>query len=74
VTADDALSVLGSAWRGDWSEFDGRTLRDQLDSWIGMKDRGDDPEAWLRSWGVCPVCRSWRDYCDERETHWPVAS
>lgn len=25
------LNALGSAWREDWSDFDGRTLRDQLD-------------------------------------------
>ena len=25
------LNALGSAWRNDWSDFDGRTLRDQLD-------------------------------------------
>lgn len=25
-----AMHALGAAWRGDWSDFDGRTLRDQL--------------------------------------------
>jgi hypothetical protein len=25
-----ALSAIAARWRGDWSEFDGRTLRDQL--------------------------------------------
>lgn len=25
------LSRLGAYWRNDWSDFDGRTLRDQLD-------------------------------------------
>ena len=24
------LNALGEAWRGDWNDFDGRTLRDQL--------------------------------------------
>ena len=26
------LRCYGSGWRADWSHFDGRTLRDQLDS------------------------------------------
>ena len=26
------LRALGQAWRNDWSEFDGRQLRDQLDA------------------------------------------
>ena len=28
--AIDSMRALGDAWRGDWNDFDGRTLRDQL--------------------------------------------
>lgn len=32
------LHVLGEAWRGDWNNFDGRTLRDQLNEIILVID------------------------------------
>ncbi len=72
----DALTALGSAIRGDWSEFDGRTLRDQIGSWRGLYERADRGELstteahdWLRAWGVCPVDQCWREHCDSREEH-----
>ncbi len=34
------LSALGLAWRHDWSDFDGRQLRDQLDDIMAGEDAG----------------------------------
>lgn len=72
----DALNVLGAAWRGDWSEFDGRTLRDQLYSWRALMERAlngemkdNEPEEWLKTEGICPRCASWREWCSNPE-HW----
>lgn len=39
------LSELGTMWRNDWSDFDGRTLRTQLDTLetiIAAEARGED--------------------------------
>lgn len=59
-----ALRSLASAWRGDWSEFDGRTLRAQLHDWIRCaQDDGTDWEQWLRLNDICPTCHSWEEYC-----------
>lgn len=76
----NALSALGSAWRGDWNDFDGRTLRDQLDSWQALMRRAlagemleGEAEAWMRSEYICPVCRSWHEWCSEKAAHWPVS-
>lgn len=41
----ECLNDLGEQWRGDWSDFDGRTLRDQLDDIaeiIRRECRGDE--------------------------------
>jgi hypothetical protein len=32
------LNALGQYWRNDWSDFDGRTLRDQLDTIASFLD------------------------------------
>lgn len=63
-----AMGKLGSAYRGDWNDFDGRTLRDQLSELASalMSDVPFDVERWLVSAGVCPVNGSWHEYCDDR--------
>ena len=40
----EMLHILGAAWRSDWSDFDGRMLRDQLD-FIAMQLRDDVKEC-----------------------------
>ena len=41
------MRAVGAAWRMDWSDFDGRTLRDQLNDiaeWAERaRTRGDTP-------------------------------
>ena len=60
----DALAAVGQSWRGDWSDFDGRTLRDQLNSWIATVRLADaDWKAWLDGWGICPECHSFTEHC-----------
>lgn len=62
------MGALGTAWRGDWSMFDGRTLRDQLDelSEALTEDVDFSWEHWLASWGICCVHKCWAEYCPLR--------
>lgn len=53
MKVSDALRKLGAAWRHDWSGFDGRTLRDQLDLAADALDKGEEIDPDL-DWGVCP--------------------
>ena len=49
-----ALEDLGEHYRNDWSSFDGRSLRmelDELASWL-TSDRLFDLEAWRESVGI----------------------
>lgn len=65
-----ALRLLGTAWRGDWSDFDGRQLRGQLDD---IADRlADDAEPfdaafWLAINGICPEYGCWCEHCPEQD-------
>jgi len=64
----DALDLLGAAWRGDWSDFDGRTLRNQLGE-LSAALTGDvpfDARQWAAANGICPERRSWAEHCDQR--------
>lgn len=65
-----AMAALGNAWRGDWSEFDGRTLRSQLDDLdpiIRLEAAGEDVSSlvasFYASWDICDQCRSWTTHC-----------
>ncbi len=66
----DALDLLGAAYRGDWSDFDGRTLRLQLADLSGLL-REDAGEFSVRRWafgqaGICPESRCWQEHCSQR--------
>lgn len=63
-----ALTSLGSAYRGDWSDFDGRTLKDQLGAIASRLSDGDpfDADLFLASCGVCPQTNQWVEHCTER--------
>ena len=63
----DAMNALGSAWRGDWSFFDGRQLRDELGD-LSMWLTSPEPKTYEEMClvlGVCPESRCWPEYCDE---------
>ena len=54
-----ALNALAEAYRGDWSDFDGRTLKGQLQDWLERAGNADleegdtfDLEAYLESCGI----------------------
>jgi hypothetical protein len=64
----EALEALGSAYRGDWSDFDGRSLRDELGA-LATVLRSPEPfdlERWYASEWICPVRKSWAEFCQER--------
>jgi hypothetical protein len=84
----EALRLLGAAYRGDWSNFDGRTLRDQLDElseYLRDPSKPFDLTDWaISGQNICPVSRSWLEYCPEKvegfpyqckhaEAHWEAA-
>ncbi len=63
-----ALRELGAAYRSDWSDFDGRSLRSELD---GLADALEDDApfnlaAWRHSEGICPVSGGWAQNCRDR--------
>lgn len=52
MKASEAAEALGTAWRNDWSDFDGRTLRSQLedlDAIYVKEHRGEDVTEDVRS-------------------------
>lgn len=63
----EALRAYGSAVRGDWSDFDGRSCRDSLNTLADALNSPDEVsyESLCRSVEVCPVSRSWPEYCPE---------
>lgn len=65
-----AMGLLGSAYRGDWSDFDGRSLRAELDDLAGAltSDKPFDIEWWAHGNGICPVGRCWHEHCPDRRT------
>ena len=46
------LGALGDAWRGDWSDFDGRTLRSQLDDIESVLNGSKTFEQFIESIGI----------------------
>ena len=65
--AKEALSELGQAWRDDWSNFDGRTLKSQLWDISDMLDsHGMSIEDFRKSHNLCPFGGGhWTEYCNE---------
>ena len=66
-----AMTEYGQAIRGDWSNFDGRSERAVIESWvreIETPDPAHDIEWWRRELGICMTggshwCGRW-GYCD----------
>ncbi len=59
----EALVALGRAWRMDWSDFDGRTLRAQLEelSKALMSSEPFDFPRWLEAMDIDPETHEWRN-------------
>jgi hypothetical protein len=65
-----AIEAVGQAWRGDWSDFDGRTLRHQLNELCGLMESalaGEDVKeavaGFYASTSICPQCHGWTEHC-----------
>lgn len=61
-----ALGALGSAYRGDWAEVDGRTIRDELAELAGYLAPDASPfdlDRWYVSECICPVEGCWAEHC-----------
>lgn len=67
-----AMQILGECYRGDWSAFDGRTLRFQLDTLaqIGRVEATGGPDAvkgalaaFYAEADICLKCIAWTDNC-----------
>lgn len=64
----EALGLLGASYRGDWSDFDGRTLRSELDGLAGAltSEKDFDLDRWVFSASICRENQSWAHHCPER--------
>lgn len=63
-----ALDTLGEAWRGDWSMFDGRTLRWQLNQLSkALRQEEFNYRVWAAEQDICPACQSWTEHCHCRD-------
>lgn len=51
----DAMQEYAQAIRGDWSDFDGRSERDVIESWISEIDKPTDTtlDQWRQKLGIC---------------------
>ena len=66
-----AMTEYGQAIRGDWSNFDGRSERAVIESWVREIETPDPShgiEWWRRELGICMTggshwCGRW-GYCD----------
>lgn len=52
----DAMQEYASAIRSDWSDFDGRSERSVIESWIAEIEnpQGITLEQWRNQLGLCP--------------------
>lgn len=57
-----AMEEYGKAIRGDWSNFDGRSMRDVIDDWVEelVAPTGKTVEQW----------RDWLNLCPDGNGHW----
>ena len=53
------LIALGQAWRMDWSDFDGRDLKRQLEEIINVLDGGETYIDFCKENGIHPIKLEW---------------
>lgn len=68
VLVASALRALGNAYRMDWSNFDGRTLRSELEL---LADAIASPnpfnmDHWYMGENICPESNRWAEWCDQK--------
>jgi hypothetical protein len=64
------MQELGQCWRGDWSGFDGRTLRSELDALADLMRQPEvsdgDVVKYRYNEGMCLTGGGhWNDYCTD---------
>lgn len=68
VTIDDILMLaneIGQAYRGDWNDFDGRTLRMQMNELTQVANGSMTIEQYRAGNELCPRGDGhWIEYCD----------
>lgn len=64
----EAMRLLGSAYRGDWSDFDGRSLKLTLVELAEAleSDEPFDARRWAAGESICPEAHAWAEHCDKR--------
>lgn len=72
-----AMSEYARAIRGDWSDFDGRTMRSVIDSWVDeIRVPSDESLAyWRGRMNLCLTggghwCGPWKGHCSSGEEDW----
>jgi hypothetical protein len=58
-----ALRALGAAWRGDWNDFDGRTLRGQLNEIGSVLDGQMTADDFCAANEICTNGCGWTYHC-----------
>lgn len=69
ATVRTALEAIGEAYRGDWSLFDGRTLRSQLEVIARALDEPMQIEELCDRIGVCGEHKCWPEHCPPHGVH-----
>jgi hypothetical protein len=65
-TALTAAQEIGQAWRGSWADFDGRTLRDEMNELSLIADGSMSIERYRASNSLCPAGSGhWTEFCHE---------
>lgn len=64
----EALRRLGGAYRGDWSDLDGRSIQTALDGLASrlVSDEPFDLDWWTIDQGMCPDTLGWASECPSR--------
>jgi hypothetical protein len=57
--AKKCLNALGSAYRNDWSNCDGRAIRDELDGIHSVLDGKINYEEYCKREQIDPISQSW---------------
>lgn len=73
-----AMFEYAQAIRGDWSDFDGRSERHVIESWIAELDNPDEThtvEYWRNCLNLCSMgyghwCGPWKGFCEVGDPEW----
>jgi len=72
-SAKKCLKILGQAYKGDFSQVDGRIIQSQLDNIIDVLNGDWSVDTFCNAWGINPKERCWTKYTS-MPGGWPRSS